>query len=337
MQNGLLILTLLVVFICILAGIAAFAGRRRLLSKKMVVKNLQNPNNPVERYYAIYDKNKDMLFLYSNLFKPFKNSIEPPFNLKAYMEDGIIKAVRGGTGNPEDRNITPVRSWPIVGKTGSREFSRELAGAVVNTEQFIALCKPFRVGQEVEFIDKHKGKDVNIRGQIVRIGYEGIVLAYDIPFTTPEGMATTKKVEMPLEEHSQIAKLRSISDAETVARLHETPLLNFFDENWVMTNFGVVPVDDVNAVLESEKSMVAQYNSNIDSRRMERMSWAARHGPELLIITFFAVSVVLSILYWNSIDALITSHVNTALGVATTHNSNNIITNILPKPTTGVS
>lgn len=327
---------MLVIFALVLGAVAAFAGNRRLKSKKLVVKDMANPNNPIEKYYAIYDKNKDAIYLYSNLFKPFKSSMEPPFNMKAYVDKGEIKALRGVTGNPDDRNIVPVRTWPIVGRTGAKEFSSELAGAVANTEAFIRQCTPYRVGQQVEFVGNHKGKNItSVKGQIIRIGYEGIVISYDKVVTGKDGLTTAEKAELAFAEPKQIEGLNSITLPEDVSKLPVTPLSNFFNDEWVMNNFGVIPVDDVNAVLESEKSAVAQYNSAVETRQQQRLSWAARHGPELLIITFFAVSVILSIIYWNSIDALITSHVNAAIGVSTAQNHNTILSGILPQPTTG--
>lgn len=334
MHNTLLILELLVIMFCILGAVVGFAANRRLKCKKMIIRDMANPNNPIEKFYAKYDKRSDSIHLFANLFYPFKSSMEPPFNMKAYVENGTIKCLRGVTGNPDDRNIVPVRTWPIVGRTGAKEFSSELAGAVANTEAFIKQCEPFRVGQEVEFIGKHKGKEItSLKGQIVRIGYEGIVISYDKVVTDKEGNATAQKVEIAFPEPKQIEGLKTITAKEDVLKLPVTPLTAFFDAEWVMNNLGVIPVDEVNAVLESEKSAVAQYNSSVESRQQQRLSWAARHGPELLIITFFAVTVVLTIIYWQSIDGLITSHVNAALGVVQTQSHNTVLSNLLPVPT----
>lgn len=338
--GGYVILVLLVVLGVIIAMIAAFAGNRRMKCKKMTVRDMANPNNPIEKYYARYEKKSDIIYLYANLFQPFKTSMEPPFNIKAYLDSGSFKCLRGATGNPDDRNIVPVRTWPLVGKTGAKEFSSELAAAIANMESFVADCKPFRIGQEVEYTGKHKGKDVTaIKGKIIRIGEEGIVVAHNIPFTDKEGNATSKQVELILDEHSQIANLKSLTGEEAAKKLPITPLENFFSAQWVMHNFGIVPVDDVNAVLESEKSSVAQYNSAVESRRQERMSWAARHGPELLIITFFMVAVIGGILYMNAVNSNISSQIGgihsgaVVAANATKSAAGGLLKGILPAPT----
>ena len=57
----------------------------------------------------------------------------------------------------------------------------------------------------------------------------------------------------------------------------------FITPNWVRANFGVVPVEDVNPILISQKEFIAQFNSLVNDRVNARKSWLEKNMVVILL------------------------------------------------------
>ncbi len=332
------------VFIVILIVLGlwfSFAMRRRMKAKRLIIwKDMRNPNAPAQKYFAVYDKKADYIRLYGNLFKPWQDAIIPPFNMASYLVDGRIYALRGVTGNPDDNNIIPVH-YTLVGKAGAGAFAEELGGAVVNTLGFFEDCKRFRIGELVAYTHtKQAGKEeqkTEVPGMIDSIDYDGIHFKYynymydkdRKPIYDDNGQQKLEEKFIVLADSVELGKLKSQMTDEQKKKLPLPRYEDFFNATWVMNNFGIVPVDDANAVLESQKSAVAQFNSKVNERIMNRSSWLTRNASNVILVVMVFVIVLCNILLWYALTQDATQLFNQARG-ASTITTNGI--SVLPNP-----
>lgn len=271
-----------IIFFIMLAVIGYFSAvalNRKAKSKKLIVlKDFRNPSAAPQKFYVRADKKSgNRLILYKNLFQPTKSKIEPPFDLSAYKWNNVIYCVKGVTGNPDDENLVPVRI-PLIGQISARTASEELASALQKTYEFYDELRQYRTGDRVLFDNPDKMK---YSCTVMSFGYDGMVLQPDDkdkkPILIPD-VSELKYVE--LVKHSpggQAVRLQDILNAE-----------------WAMHNFGIIPVDDANAILIAEKDAVLSVNSAILQREVDM---ANKWMRQLVIIGFVLLAVGLAIFF----------------------------------------
>lgn len=292
----------------ILAAFGVYMLMRKMGSKKAIIQDLRNPRAPDVKYYFKPDKSAGLINLYSNLFTPIKSGILPPLDLRPFtFMDGTIYGVRGSTGNSEDDSIALLRR-PMVSMVECGQQSKLLADAVQNTMHFIDACRSYHVGDEITFtavhqaeqgamekiFNKHHDEKERVNGTISGIGYNGLeVMVSSIVSGKREVMEEGKKVVKEVSDtvytkYVFLNKGDIMNAAIVVDKVAENPetagLDSFFTPLWVVNNFGVVPVDDVNPILISQKEFIAEFNSRINDRVNSRKSWFEKNAVMILVV-----------------------------------------------------
>ena len=303
----------LLIMISVLVGVVIFAWNRKRKGKILVIeKDFRNPFKGSRRYLLLYDKNINGLRLYTNVFKPKSEKLIPTFERDPFLWDSkTIYAYQGVSGNPDDDNIIPIHK-PIVSQSAALQQAKEISNSLVNTMNFLEACKNYRVGQNAVY-----KKDSNeIKGIITSIGYAGVefeykyknpkkedeVLTQRVLFTEISTLKNLKPVMVKDEEGNEYAELTDIAAAPSYE--------DFITPEWVMQNYGVVPVEDVNVMLAKQKDAIASFNSSVNDRIMSHSSWITRNSTMLMVIVLvFVIAITNGILIyqWSQAMAIATA------------------------------
>lgn len=304
MADLLLIVVLLMIGLSLFGLVAFFVLRRWSRALVLIVdRDLRNPNLQPQKYYAVYDAKEKYIALYRNLLQPFITKIIPPFEMRSYVFDKRVHCLIGVSGNPEDDNFVAVH-YPVVGLAGAREFAKETSGAFLKALNDMDIAKNYRLDDEVDYIDLKKDK---VSGKITNIDYHGIAITFDDPYrgTKPlsVGISTLvyddfkvsdKATKLPIGivvPYSATKHVINNTSHNKPSRLQDYAEL-FFNPDWIMQTFGIVPVDDANLVLANAKTAVSSFNSKIIARADAKMSWAARNQ---VVIGFAIVAIILCV------------------------------------------
>ena len=306
----------LLIMVSVLVGVIIFAWNRKRKGKILVIeKDFRNPFKGPRRYLMLYDKNINGLRLYTNVFKPKNEKLIPTFERDPFLWDTkTIYAYQGISGNPDDDNIIPIHK-PIVSQSAALQQAKEISNSLVNTMNFLEACKNYRVGQNAVY-----KKDSNeIKGIITSIGYAGVefeykyknpkkedeVLTQRVLFTEISTLKNLKPVMVKDEEGNEYAELTDIAAAPSYE--------DFITPEWVMQNYGVVPVEDVNVMLAKQKDAIASFNSSVNDRIMSHSSWITRNSTMLMVIVLvFVIAITNGILIYQWSQAM-------AVAVASAH------------------
>ena len=303
----------LLIMISVLVGVVIFAWNRKRKGKILVIeKDFRNPFKGSRRYLLLYDKNINGLRLYTNVFKPKSEKLIPTFERDPFLWDSkTIYAYQGVSGNPDDDNIIPIHK-PIVSQSAALQQAKEISNSLVNTMNYLEACKNYRVGQNAVY-----KKDSNeIKGIITSIGYAGVefeykyknpkkedeVLTQRVLFTEISTLKNLKPVMVKDEEGNEYAELTDIAAAPSYE--------DFITPEWVMQNYGVVPVEDVNVMLAKQKDAIASFNSSVNDRIMSHSSWITRNSTMLMVIVLvFVIAITNGILIyqWSQAMAIATA------------------------------
>ena len=327
-----LILGVIIVCVMIVAAVLLFVFNRKSKAKVIVVlKDFRNPALGPMKYYGIYDKGADTIRLYKTLISPGQASMTPPFDMRAYTHDGRVLCYRGVTGHMEDENLVPIH-YAVVSQAAALETSKEIAAAIQNTQNFIAATSKFNIGDQVAYAydtprllggsEKHK-----IEGLISDVGYRGVSILYAEEVENKDKTKSIIQKVHNVVEMKELAKINVVKKAEQKGT-PEDRLSKFFNAEWVMQNLGVIPVDDVNVVLSSEKSAVAQFNSKVNDRVLSKQGWFARNREAVvLVVTIISLAIAFSIMAYST-----QSYVTHVLGTAPTGGGGggNILGHVLP-------
>jgi hypothetical protein len=136
-----------------------------------------------------------------------------------------------------------------------------------------------------------------------------------------KGIEETQKVTMKKRNGEEYQV-----DKEVKAHIADKDLADKLDkiitELWISETFGIVPVEDVNVILDQEKQGIADFNSNINDKVNNKSSLLKQHTVTLLFIMGMFVLIVGAAILWpqhgatgaGSAAQALTSAVN-----ATTH------------------
>lgn len=339
-MNDTLIYIFLIAMVAILVvfiGIAA--NRKRKGYRIIVLRDFRNPNKKRIRYLAMFDSKKDQnIKLYSNIFTPLKTKIMPPADMSGYAYDRQVFAFQGVSGHPDDDAIVFVH-LPLVGRAGANEYSITISEAIQQTLDFYTefmkhgikdaqgVTHPIKIGDVVELDNRQY--------TISKVDFNGVFLQYTtiVKAKDKQGIAYDKKevvTMQPLKDINIIESMRLLNEPDDAV---SPTYASFFNTDWVMQNMGVVPVEDVNVMLATQKDYISSFNSQLHSRAMSKMGIFGRY-PWLLpmAIMTFVVAISATII-WYSVTQDVGSVTNTAttaiqhiLGLTKTNST-------LPSPT----
>jgi hypothetical protein len=280
------ILTYEIIFFMMLAVIGYFcvvAIMRKMKAKRLVIlRDFRNRSAPIKKFYVIQNKkNGNKLVLYKNLFQPTKTKIEPPFDLDAYSWNKVIYCFKGVTGNQDDENLVPLRV-PLIGDVSATELAGVLASAIQKSIDFYGELKKYHIGDTITF-DKRQGK-------IVSFGYEG--MAFETDQATPQRIVITN-----LKDLLCVARTE-----EGINRDGKGPALSdIISREWVNVNFGVIPVDDANAILIQEKDAILSVNSAILQRETDMANkWIRQMVILTIVIGFIGIGIFFAIISYSA-------------------------------------
>jgi hypothetical protein len=154
-----------------------------------------------------------------------------------------------------------------------------------------------RIGDDVEFDNRNFTVDA--------LGAYGVKLGYDK--TTKETVIVGDK---ETEKDVKVHKTEIVGRADGIASIRITKtndanlkpgLANFFDTEFVMRTWGIVPIENSNVVLENQKSAVSSFNSKSNDFIRSKESWATRNQALVgFIMISFVFAVVASILIYTT-------------------------------------
>lgn len=314
--------------------IAIAANRKHKGFKIMILRDFRNPNKRNTKYWAMFDSRKDKYIkLYSNIFRPMKNKVQPPADMSGYSFDRTLYGFQGVSGHPDDDAIVFIH-LPLVGRASANEYSINLSEAIQKTMDFAAQFSqirfndasgnpttPIKIGDVIS-LD-------NNQYTIANINFNGIQLEYykDVQSRNRQGETVTVKEKVTTMINDLPTIRRFVLMAEPKDAI--TPgYAQFFNTDWIMQNMGVIPVEDVNVMLSTQKDYISSFNSQLHARAESKMGIFARY-PWLLpmaIMTF--VVTISSIMMWygvsqdtGSVASTATSAIQHILGLTSASNS----------------
>lgn len=284
-----LIWYVLFLLLAVLGTVVALALNRKRKSKVLVVvRDLRNPSKRPRRYYALDDKKSSGIKLYTNLFKPAHEKLVPRFDMNAYEFDRRIYAVVGVSGHAEDDTLVPIHV-PLVSGASAYEFSEELAGAVQKTHEYYDMVKELNLGSRVKL--------GAIEGDVASCGYEGVAIDYD----TAQADGTLARQRIFISDPEEIRKMQVLGRGNGP----KPHLSDMFNAQWVVNNFGIVPIDSVMVPLISNKEAVAQFNSKLNDRARSHESWLYRNREfVVLLMGLFVIMISGSVLWYGTVNAV---------------------------------
>jgi hypothetical protein len=230
------IVTLGIIFLILMlvASFVVIVFTRKQKAIKVQVKELGNPKGTkIRKHYGFFDKKMNRWNLYPFLIWPLKDGIAPPFIPNKFIEDGVVKTVRGASDDPDDDMIVPIHPV-VVGQAGARQMIQEVRDALID-----------RLSNGVD--------DVDVKVKVKkRDGTE-----YEV----------TRKVSAKFTDKDLADKLDKL-----------------ITYDWVCQTFGIVPVEDVNVILASEKDAIATFNSTINDKVNSKQSFMKQNAMLLLFI-----------------------------------------------------
>ena len=128
------IVTLGIIFLLlmIVASFIVVVFVRKQKAIKVQVKELGNPKGmKLKKHYGFFDKKMNRWNLYPFLIWPIKDGIAPPFIAGKFIEDGLVKTVRGASDNPDDDMIIPIHPV-VIGQAGARQMIQEVRDALID-------------------------------------------------------------------------------------------------------------------------------------------------------------------------------------------------------------
>ncbi|MDE1833854.1 MAG: hypothetical protein KGH64_00795 [Candidatus Micrarchaeota archaeon] len=308
------ILVAYIILISIAGMLAAIVVWRKLQSWKMFVWDLRNPRKEVEVFYAMKDKGSGQIRMYKTLLHPWSFAMMPPRDLRMFIDNGIIKGYRGVSGHMEDDNIVLMKAQPLMGQVSASLQSDKIADAVQSTISFMESLKKYSINDKVKFeimrtqngmmgLNAKREKEL-LEGIVSDIGYKGLTIStienrikeVDEMMENGKMMKVKKEVEVQVNyvfateteiQNAQIKITEAVPEKERI-----TANLNmFFSPEWVMSNFGLIPIDnDANVFLRGDKDAMATFNSNIDAMADAKKSWLARN---MLLVGFIMMGFML--------------------------------------------
>lgn len=302
----------LLIMISVLVGVVIFAWNRKRKGKILVIeKDFRNPFKGSRRYLLLYDKNINGLRLYTNVFKPKSEKLIPTFERDPFLWDTKrIYAYQGVSGNPDDDNIIPIHK-PIVSQSAAMQQAKEISNSLVNTMNFLEACKNYRVGQRAVY-KRQNGKDtIDISGVIKSIGYAGVEFEYK--YKDPKKADEIVTQSILFSELGELKNLKPVMVKDANGNEHPdlTDVMpppsyeDFITPEWVMQNYGVVPVEDVNVMLAKQKDAIASFNSSVNDRIMSHSSWITRNSTMLMVIVLvFVIAITNGILIYQWSQAM---------------------------------
>ena len=333
-MNDFWIYVFLIAMVGILAIFIAIAANRKMKGFRIIVlRDFRNPNKKNVRYWAMFDSRKDQsIKLYSNIFRPMKNKIMPPADMSGYSFDRQVYAFQGVSGHQDDDNIVFIH-LPLAGRASANEYSILLSEAIQKTLDFYDAFRLLKIKDESGNLHQLKIGDIldynNQKYTVTNIDYNGVVLSYDKTVQKRD-----KNNQIFNDTVRESIRFQNLSDLQS-ARLIQEPedaispnYAQFFNTDWVMQNFGVIPVEDVNVMLTTQKDYISSFNSQLRARAESKMGIFARY-PWLLPMSIMTFVVAIScVMIWYAITQDTSQVANTAtsaiqhiLGLTTTNST----------------
>ena len=310
-----LIWVVLLVMVSVLMVLVVFAWKRKRNGKILVIeRDFRNPYKGSRKYLLLYDKRVNGLRLYSNVFKPRSEKLFPTFEREPFLWDKkVIYAYQGISGNPDDDNIVPVHK-PLVSQAAALQQSKEISNSLINTMNFLEACKDYRVEQRATYTVNDAKEQRDVPGVIKSIGYAGVEFEYSYQDPKKENSIETRRIIFnELEQLKNLKPFLADGKPELMDKSPAPSYEDFITPQWVLNNFGIVPVEDVNVMLAKQKDAIASFNSSVNDRVMSHASWLTRNSASVMIIMLiFVVSLSTGILYYQWSQAM-------AIAVAATH------------------
>lgn len=338
-MNDTLIYIILISMMAVLGIFIAIAANRKSKGFRIIIlRDFRNPNKKKQRYWAMFDSRKDeSIKLYSNIFRPMKSKIIPPADMSGYSYDRTVYALQGVSGHPYDDSIVFIH-LPLVSRAAANEYAVALSEAIQQTLDFYTEFISHGVIDANGVRQQVKLNDIveldNKQYVVARVDFNGLVLEYDniIKEKTKDGIQYDKRERValkPIKDMRIIDSMKLISEPQDAISL---TYASFFNTDWVMQNMGIIPVEDVNVMLSTQKDYISSFNSQLHSRAQSKMGIFGRY-PWLLpmAIMTFVVAISASIIWYSvtqdvsSVSGTATSAIQHILGL-TTGNST------LPKP-----
>lgn len=294
----LIIWIVLMILVSVLMTLVVFAWNRKRKGKLLIIeKDFRNPYRKAQRYLLLYDKKLNGLRLYTNVFKPKSDKVIPTFERDPFLWDAkTIYAYQGVSGDPDDDNIVPLHK-PIVSQAAALEQAREISNSLVNTMKFLDACKNYRLEQRAVYRMQRGKEMLEVQGIIRGIGYQGVRFEYQFR-DEKSGTQETRMIifdGLDLLRNLQPAMVAGPDGKERPDLVDIVPppsYEDFITPEWVMNNYGVVPVEDVNVMLAKQKDAIASFNSSVNDRIMSHSSWITRNSTTIMIVMLIFVEVV---------------------------------------------
>lgn len=313
-SSVLIIWLVLIMMVGVLVVLVMFAWNRKRKAKILIIeKDFRNPYKGSRKYLLLYDKNINGLRLYSNVFKPKSEKLIPTFERDPFLWDAkIIYAYQGVSGNPDDDNIVPIHK-PIVSQSGALQQAKEISNSLINTMNFLESCKNYREGQRAIYTMRKADKETfEVAGIIKGIGYAGVEFEYQ--YQDPKNQEKVLTQNILFTELGQLKNLKPVMVKDGQGTEHPdlwdvkpAPAYeDFLTPEWVMENYGVIPVEDVNVMLATQKDAIASFNSQVNDRAMSHSSWITRNSTTIMIIMLIFVVVItnsIAIYEWSQVMA----------------------------------
>ncbi len=332
MANDLWIWVLLFSMFGVLMIFIIIAANRKMKGFRLIdLKDFRNPSKGAVRRWAMFNSAKDAYIkIYSNIFRPMKNGVTPPHDLKGFDWAGNVFALVGVSGHPEDDNRVLIHI-PIVGQAGAVQYSQEMSAAVINTESM----KDEILKQGLKFDDKveYEAGEYTIKD----LSYRGAVLAYydTVNSKGSRGEDIQRQVEKT-KELTELSEIRKLNVISSNADNRIPGLQDFFSPDWVFETLGVVPVEDGNLILRPDKDAISSFNSKVTDRQQSVMSLFGRY-PWLIPMSIMTFVVIIgSVIFFYGVSQTVTSSTTQIAGTATAainHIAGLGANQTIPKPT----
>lgn len=311
----------------IMSVFVAIAGNRKWKGFKLVVlRDMRNQASGPVKYWAMYDSKKDeYIKLYSNIFRPIKSGLNPPFDLSGFSYQRTVYAIRSPTGHPEDDSIVPIH-LPMVGQASAIQYSQEVSAAIIHTLDLKNIIdkKHLKFGDIVTYDDKTYSVD--------GIYFWGVKLGYDITENMKgyDGKPTTKTVRKTISINDS-KKIDKIAITSTGPDNRVPGMTDFLGSDWVLEKLGVVPVEDANVLLRSAKDAIASFNSKVTERQQSVMSLFGKYPWLIPMAIMIFVVAIASTIFFYGVGQTVSSSTSAIQNVATNAIQKILGTGISPK------
>ena len=291
-----LIIGLIILMMAIIGTIFIFVLNRKRKAKVLVVlKDWRNPSRKPQKYYAINSPGSIGFRLYTSLLAMKPTKVTPRFDMAAYTFDQRIYAYQGVTGHPGDDTIVPIR-FPDVSQITAKETAKDWNVAVANTLDFYEKAKKYTIGSEVK-VNENKGI-------IYDVGYEGITIDFNMTDANNKPYIQRET----LSDWSKINQIRILSRGKGKS----AQMSDLFNYKWLMNNFGIMSVQDVNVALGANKEAVAQFNTTIDIKATAKQTWLNRNAILMMVAGMFLVICIDAVILWSGTVSAVNNYLTHA-------------------------